>query len=162
MPTLVHLADERNLKSIRKNGIKPSIKGLGIYAMPVLPNFYASHQWLRELKSSGAKTIIGVYFKLDVHEMVYVGRYNKHHQLLPLGEAFKKIMELDDPIGYELIINRKIEPKAISRIKFLPQVVGWRYFPESNNVKPCACEYCLKGTIKGRRTLNRISDNNQL
>ena len=155
MPTLVHLADQRNAESNRKNGIKPIIKGLGIYAMPVMQNFYLSHQWLRELKSNGAKTIVGVYFKMDSAEMVYVGRYNKRHQLVNLGTAIKMIMEAEDALGYEIIINRKIGPKEISKIKHLPQVIGWRYFPESNNVRPCYCEFCLKGTIKGRKTLNR-------
>src|SRR5690606_29938744 len=106
MPTLVHLADERNSEATRKNRIKPINKSLGIYAMPVMQNFYLSHQWLRELKSSGAKNIIGVYFKVDSAEMVYAGRYNKKHQLVNLGTAIKMIMEAEDALGYEIIINR--------------------------------------------------------
>ena len=125
--------------------------------MPVLENFFITHQWLRELKRSGAKTFIGVYFKLDSSEMVYAGKYGEQHKHLPLGEAIREIMGLEDPLGYELIIDRKIEPKEIVKIKNLPQKVGWRYYPGSNNKRPCACEYCMKGTIKGRKTKERLN-----
>lgn len=60
MPILVHLADERVVTSIRKNGIKIGKDQQGIFCMPVLQNFYVSHQWLRELKRGGARTFIGV------------------------------------------------------------------------------------------------------
>jgi hypothetical protein len=73
MPTLVHLADERASNKILIGGVKAGKNGKGIYCMPVLQNFFITHQWLRELKRSGAKTFIGVYFKLDSSEMVYAG-----------------------------------------------------------------------------------------
>jgi len=125
--------------------------------MPVLPNFYVSHQWLRELKTTGVKSYIGVYFKLPSSEMVYAGRYGKPHKHITLGEAIREIMSLEDPLGYELIINRKIVPSEITKIKNLPQNIGWRYFPGSHNKKPCNCEYCLRGSIKGRKTLKRLN-----
>ena len=156
MPTLVHIADERETASILNAGIRPRVKGAGVYCMPVLPNFYVSHQWLRELKRSGPKTYVGVYFKLSSDEMVFAGRYNEKHRHLRLGDAIGEIMSLDDPLGYELIIDRKIEPKEISSIRHLSQTLGWRYSPKSNGKRPCACEYCLRGTIKGRRTKNRL------
>ncbi|RYE59023.1 MAG: hypothetical protein EOP48_02185 [Sphingobacteriales bacterium] len=65
-------------------------------------------------------------------------------------------MSLEDPLGYELIIDRKISAEEISRIKNLPQTIGWRYFPGSHDNKPCNCEYCLRGSIKGRKTKNRL------
>jgi hypothetical protein len=157
MPTLVHLADERDATSIFKNGIKTGKLSSGIYCMPVLPNFYITHQWLRELKSNGVKTYIGVYFKLASDENVFAVKYNQEHKQLTLGEAIKEIMEIDDPLGYELIILRKITSKEIASIKHLPQTLGWRYMPESHDVKPCACEFCLKGTIKGKRTWTRLN-----
>lgn len=158
MPTLVHLTDEKNSARIKSSGLSPGKIGSGIFAMPVLPNFYVSHQWLRELKRSGARTYVGVYFKVPSSELVYAGKYNKRHRHIKLREAIKEIMELEDPLGYELILDRKIEPKEIIRIKHLPQKVGWRYFPESHNTKPCNCEYCLRGTINGKKTFNRLND----
>ena len=156
MPTLVHLADEREMASILNADIKPRVKGAGVYCMPVLPNFYVSHQWLRELKRGGAKTYVGVYFKVSSKEMVIAGRYNEKHRVVKLGDAIKEIMSLDDPLGYELIIDRKIEAKEISGIRHLSQNLGWRYWPTSHGKRPCACEYCLRGSIKGRRTKERL------
>jgi hypothetical protein len=122
----------------------------------VLPNFYISHPWLRKLKRSGAKTYIGVYFKVAFSEMVYAGRHGKPHKHTTLGDAIKEIMLLEDPLGYELIIDKKISADEISNIRNLPQTIGWRYFPESHIKKPCNCEYCLRGSIKGRKTKNRL------
>jgi hypothetical protein len=157
MAILVHLADEKDAEKIRHGGIKIRKNGTGVFCMPVLPNFYVSHQWIRELKRWGAKTFVGVYFKIDSSEMVYAGRFNYEHRRVTLGDAIREIMELEDPLGYELIIDRKIEPKEIANIKHLPQNVGWRYFPGSNRKMPCACEYCLKGTIKGKKLRTRLS-----
>lgn len=54
MALFVHLTPEKNIKSIKRNGIKLSgnknFGQRGVYAMPVIQNFYISHQWLRELK----------------------------------------------------------------------------------------------------------------
>jgi hypothetical protein len=61
MPILVHLADEREKASIKRNGIKIGKDRNGIFCMPVLPNFYISNQWLRELK--GRQMELGVAIK---------------------------------------------------------------------------------------------------
>lgn len=146
MPTLVHLANERNAAMIPKNGIVISKHSIGIYCMPVLPNFYVTHQWLRELKRGGAKTFVGVYFKVSLKEVVFAGKYGLDHHQMKLGESIAEILNMEDPLGYELIIDRKIMPSEILRIKHLPQVLGWRYMPNSHNRRPCSCELCLKGT----------------
>lgn len=151
MPTLVHLADERDSKKILNAGIKVRKNGQGVYCMPVLPDFYVTHQWLRELKRFGAKSIVGVYFKIDSSELVYAGKFSEPHKHISLGEAIKEIMSLKDPLGYELIIDRKIEAKEIIKIKPLPHNVGWRYLPGSNGTIPCTCEFCLRSRIKGKR-----------
>jgi hypothetical protein len=158
MPILVHLADEKHSKKILNGGIKIGRTRKGIYCMPVLPNFYVTHQWLRELKSSGAKTLVGVYFRVDTSELVYAGKFSKPHRHIPLGEAIKEIMTLDDPLGYELIIDRKIESVEIIKIKHLSQIIGWRYMPDSHLKKPCTCEFCTKGTIKGNRLRKKAKD----
>lgn len=151
MPTLVHLADEREASSIKSNGIKIGKYRHGIYCMPVLANFYLSHQWLRELKRSGVKTFVGVYFKMDSKVKVFAGRYNEAHRYIDLGEAIKEIQSIDNPLGYEIIVDRKIEAKEISKIKALPQNIGWRYVPGSNGRKPCSCNFCIKSSIKASR-----------
>jgi hypothetical protein len=50
-----HLARAKDEASIRHGGVKPTrvTNGLsGVYAMAVLPSYFASHQWLRELVGS--------------------------------------------------------------------------------------------------------------
>lgn len=151
MPTLVHLADERESASIKRNGIKIGKYRQGIFCMPVLQNFYVSHQWLRELKRRGVKTFVGVYFKVDSKTKVFAGKYTTEHKHIELGQAIKEIKALEDPLGYEIIIDRKIEAKEIEKIKQLPQNIGWRYQPGANGKRPCSCDYCIKSTIKANR-----------
>ncbi|MFT3948560.1 MAG: hypothetical protein QM763_16475 [Agriterribacter sp.] len=117
MPILVHLADERDAKRILKSGIKPGKYSTGISCMPVLPDFYITHQWLRELKRNGVKTYIGVYFRLPSSQMVFAGKYNQEHKHITLGQAVKEIMGVADPLGYELIIDRKIEFRCAWRLR---------------------------------------------
>lgn len=151
MPTLVHLADEREAAAIKRNGIKIGKYGSGVFCMPVMQNFYVSHQWLRELKRRGVKTFVGVYFKLDSKTKVFAGKYNDKHKHIELGQAIEEISELEDPLGYEIIIDRKIEAKEITAIKSLPQNIGWRYKPGSKGTRPCSCEYCIRTSIKANR-----------
>ena len=150
MPTLVHLADERESSNIKTNGIKIGKRMKGVFCMPVMQNFYVSHQWLRELKRFGGNTFVGVYFKVDSSEKVFAGKFNEPHRHIELGEAIKEILSIEDPLGYELIICRKIEAKEIHKIKSLPQTIGWRYKPGSNGKKPCGCDYCQIGKIKAK------------
>jgi hypothetical protein len=151
MPTLVHLADEREASNIKRSGIKIGKYRQGIFCMPVLQNFYLSHQWLRELKRRGVKTFIGVYFKVDSKTKVFAGKYNTEHKHIELGQAIKELQTLDDPLGYEIIIDRKIEAKEVEKIKSLPQNVGWRYKPRANGQRPCSCDYCIRSSIKANR-----------
>jgi hypothetical protein len=46
------------------------------------------------------------------------------------------------------LIPRKILAKEITRIYTPPQLVGWRYTPESKGTRPCGCDYCTRGGIK--------------
>ena len=151
MPLLVHLTDEKETASIIKNGIKIGKYRKGIYYMPVMPNFYISHQWLRELKRFKGNTFVGVYFKVSGSQKVFAGKFNEPHKNITLNEAIKEIQSVQDPLGYELIIDRKIEQKEVHKIQHLPQTIGWRYKPGSNGKKPCSCDYCQKGKIKASR-----------
>jgi hypothetical protein len=81
MAMFVHIADGRVASSLRRTGIRlppehprrPS----GVFAMPILQSYFVSHQWLRELKRRGARTLIGVYFRIPDGEPVIVGHFRE-------------------------------------------------------------------------------------
>lgn len=54
-------------------------------------------------------------------------------------------MKADNPLGYEIIIPRTIQTEEIHRIRNIPQVLGWRYFPEAHGKAPCVCLCCERG-----------------
>jgi hypothetical protein len=152
----VHIADARSSASFARAGIRlPRVRPgypTGVFAMPVLKDYFASHQWLRELKRRGARTLVGVYFRVPSSEPVLVGHYRQAHAPMTAGRAARVIMEAEDPRGYEVIVPRKIEPKAIHAIRAVHRVVGWRYYPEAKGKKPfCGCQSCTRGEIKSRR-----------
>lgn len=159
MALFVHLAPEKESDSIRRAGIKPRrlkrplVEGYHriVFAMPVTDQFYVSHQWLRELKRSGQRTMVGVYFRTPDDQPVMMGHYNQNHQALTAVEAVGMIFHAEQPEGFEVIFPRKIEPTEITHIKSLPQLIGWRYYPEAKGRKPCGCPYCTKGDIKSKR-----------
>lgn len=160
MALFVHLAPENESAAIRRAGIKPRRIGAGahegyeriVFAMPVTTNFYISHQWLRELKRRGDRTIVGVYFRLPKDEKVMVGHYNESHAEMTANEAAGLIFNLEDAEGFEVVIPRKIEADEIHDIRALPQVLGWRYYPAAKGHKPCGCPVCIgRGEINSRR-----------
>jgi hypothetical protein len=155
MVMFVHLTAEKQVKTILRNGItrlrKSRIAGQkGIYAMPVMRNFFVSHQWLRELRRRGRGTIAGIYFRVPDDEPVWLGHYNQAHQRMTAAEAVAAFHEAEPAEGFEVVIPRRIEPKEIHRVRMLPQVVGWRYYPGSHNKRPCGCPYCQRGNYGAR------------
>jgi hypothetical protein len=150
MPLLVHLTSEKNVRHILRSGIKEA-KYRGVYCMPVLPNYYISHQWLRELKRNGQRTYVAVYFRVSDQEIVSFGRYNQKHAQIPLSEAIQQLMTIADPLGYEMILSRTVRPQEIQRVRHIRQVMGWRYMPHAHGKPFCRCSYCIgRGQIKGR------------
>jgi hypothetical protein len=160
MPVFVHLTSEKNARSILRNGINRMRKEVvwargarpgGIFAMPVTRNFYNSHQWLRELKRGPRTTIVGVYFRIPGEESVWVGHYNRAHRQMTAAAAVALIMRSDNREGYQVIIPRRIGKEEIHRLKHLPQVTGWRYYPGAHRRRPCA--FCVQRGEYGARRL---------
>ncbi|HEY6250367.1 MAG TPA: hypothetical protein VI685_10425 [Candidatus Angelobacter sp.] len=152
---LVHLTAEKNVKRILRNGIsrarkKPS-SPYGIFAMPVTRNFYVSHQWLRELKRRGQGPIAAVYFRIPDDEDVWVGHYNRSHQKMRAASALALIAQQSSAEGYEVIVPRKVMHSQVHRVKRLPQVIGWRYYPDSHGKRPCGCPFCQRGNYGARK-----------
>ncbi len=152
MPILVHIADEKNAARIKRSGIAPSKVFKVVFFMPVVQSHFVSHQWLRELKRGGTNVMVGVYFRLSSDEMVWAGRYNEKHLQLSLGQAIKNLTARADPLGFEIFIERKILPDEITRIRHLPQNIGWRHQPDAHGKPPCPCPRCLfKGSFGAQK-----------
>jgi hypothetical protein len=124
--------------------------------MSILPNFMVTHQWLRELKRNGQRTFLGVRFRIQDKESVWVGHFSQPHQQMSASQAMAFLMHLSDPLGYEVIIPRKITPGEIKSVNYIPQFIGWRYSPTVRNHGYCGCPYCIGyGGIKSRRKRER-------
>ena len=155
MAMFVHLTAEKNVNRILRNGISrlrrmPNTPH-GIFAMPVTRNFYVSHQWLRELRRRGQGPIVAIYFRVPDDDDVWVGHYNRSHQRMTAARALALIAEQSSPQGYEVIVPGKITESQIHRVKRLPQVLGWRYYPDSHGKKPCGCPVCQRGNYGARK-----------
>lgn len=157
MPHFIHLADDQKVGLIRKNGIIASKifdrDQKGVFATPVTPHYYLSHQWLRELKRSGISTISAIQFHIADDVEVVIGRYNEDHIAMTAAEAVKVFMEHESGLGLEIIIPKSIPAKAIARVYNPKQICGWRYYPEAHadDRKPCGCPYCQRGQINNRK-----------
>lgn len=172
MPILDHLTSHKNISRVTRSGIlgqkayiyceleqqKYQLITKAIYCLPVLQNYYLTHQWLRELKRGGQNNFVGIYFRLNSEELVWVGRYNQPHIQVTVDRAIALIMSQSDTQGCEIVVPRSIHSKERHKIKYLPQITGWRYYPALHTNKPtCACPVCIpKGSIKSRRLRERL------
>jgi hypothetical protein len=158
----VHLTPESSATRIQRNGIACLRKPFGerpggIFAMPVTRNFYVSHQWLRELKRRGGNTMVGVYFRVPDDEVVWVGHYRQSHRSMTAAQAAAAFMGAENREGWEVIIPRRIAAREIHRVRTLPQVLGWRFFPEAKGKPPyCTCKYCTGGEYGAARLRVRL------
>lgn len=162
MAMFVHLAPESRVALIRRNGITRLRRAAGdfpggVFAVPVTRNFYLSHQWLRELKRRNQGSIAGVYFRVPDEERVWVGHYRQAHHWLSAAKAVAEFAAAEDPQGWEVIVPRRIQAAELHRVRQLPQVIGWRFSPESKG-KPvfCTCKFCIRGEYGARRLRERL------
>lgn len=154
---LTHLTPEKFAALIRRNGIAARSRNgwnqRGVYAMPIGPDFMASHQWLRELRRKGQRTFVAIDFTIPDDELVWVGHYSAPHVELPAAAAANLIHQAESPLGYEIVVSRRVTPNEISRVRSVPQVVGWRYHPDAHGQTPCGCRACVPGGRFGDRKL---------
>jgi hypothetical protein len=158
MAVFVHFTDENNKKSVIKNGIRMETihyknVNKGIFCMPVIPDFYATHQWVRELKQyNSGNEIIAIYFKILDDEIILYGKYNEEMRKTTAAKAHNIFMNLEDKMGFQAIVVRKIFSNEIIKVKNIPQIIGWRHFPKSHERKRCLCPACLtKGSYNSMK-----------
>ena len=152
MAAFVHIADEKNGSLIAKNGIRAGRRG--VFCAPVARDFSITHQWSRELKRRGARSLICVQFRIPDDELVSVGIYNGKKVSMTAAEAVSTAANHTAPMGLEVIFPRGILPKEIGRIYPAPRVVGWRYYPSAKGKLPfCHCRACNRGEIRAQRLI---------
>jgi hypothetical protein len=155
MAMFVHLTSEKNAKRIARSGIRlrrsPVPEGRVVFAMPATQNYYVSNQWLRELKRSGQRTFVAVYFRIPDEQTVLVGHYGSEHVSVTASEAVGIVSKAEIAEGYEVLVPRRIEPSEIHAVRHANQVTGWRYRPGSHDQRPCGCSYCQRGQVGARK-----------
>jgi hypothetical protein len=96
MPILTHLAPEKDAKAIDRTGIKAASSGhgtpKGVFCMAIMPNYFATHQWLRELKRRGDRTMVAVDFRLRSAERAWFGHYGRPHSETTVGRAIRMLL----------------------------------------------------------------------
>lgn len=171
MARFIHLAPEPLVKRIERNGIQPTrLRGWpdahpmsaidrAVWAFPVTPSYTVSHQWLRELKRFGVRTMAGIVFRLDDEERVYARHYSQAPQPMTAAEAVGLVLAQADPMGWEVMVPRRIRPAEIVGVRHLPQKTGWRTVPDRNRVIVCDCPQCITpGTVKSARRRAQFED----
>jgi hypothetical protein len=158
MTQFVHLFDSKIINRIAKGGILAAKTRLdhekGFYCTPVSMDFYRTHQWLRELKRSGVRSMHAVQFNLAPNMMVWIGRYNGDYIKVTAAAAAKIFHEHDNGLGLEVIVPKNLPKSSITRIYQPTQVAGWRIHPQAKGKKPfCGCRYCNRGEINAYRVI---------
>ncbi|HEX4124549.1 MAG TPA: hypothetical protein VHY37_07460 [Tepidisphaeraceae bacterium] len=162
MAMFVHLAPESRVATIRRNGIARLRAAAGqtpkgVFAVPVTRNFYVSHQWLRELKRRSQGTISAVYFRISDDQPVWVGHYGRAHRWLSAAAAVAEVSAAEDPLGWGVVIPRRIGAGEIHRTRNLSQVIGWRFHPKAKGKPPfCTCKFCTRGEYGAAKLRARL------
>ncbi len=141
MVSFIHIANRNDEESIVKNGIRsPKHKtGVrGVYAVPVIISHLTTHQWARELKRRGIRSLRCVQFRIPDGEYVLAGKYNGEKLQMTASEAAAAFLKHTDPMGLEAIVPRSIIPKEITRTHPAPRITGWRYYAAAKGKKPTA------------------------
>lgn len=159
MAQFTHLTDARDVPSIRRNGIRRQrhfkLEFKAVFALPIVEDYAVSHQWLRELRRFRSRHILGIHFRLPDEERVWIGYYYCEPRRVTAAEAVAMIRHASDPFGYEVIIPRSIRADEIHRVYAVNTVVGWRYFPNAHERRPCTCHTCMVGDFRGRKIKER-------
>ncbi|TXK35135.1 hypothetical protein [Nonomuraea sp. C10] len=146
MAMLVHITAAKNTRSVRRAGIRAVSSARsgpsGVYCLPVLPSYQITHQWVRELRRGGQRTLVAVYFRVPDDEPVEVGHYAHVPRQMTSAEATALIAAQVDARGYQFFLSRPVAAAEIHRIRSVNQATGWRYMPDAHGRPPCACPIC--------------------
>jgi hypothetical protein len=160
LPRFVHLAPAA-AERIARRGIagapvtltseqRPIDLRRGVFAMPWLPDFSATHQWLRELRRWRDGRMVAVHFRVPRGEEVYVGRFGAPHARTTASKAVAWVQA--SPAGAEVVVPRSILLREVVDLHTVTQLVGWTDTPEATQHFDYVCRVCLP---HGRRDRHR-------
>ena len=125
MAMFVHFAPVSELASIKRHGLRARRKSRGVYVVPATPDFYASHQWLRELRRChGNATLMAIYFRVAGDTPALYGRYGGPHAIGTADMAVAALMTAEQPLGFETILDGPFPPSVITSYRTVRQVTG--------------------------------------
>ena len=160
MATFVHIAPESLISAIKRSGIAATRfptghnPRKGVFCFPVLPDFFHTHQWLHELRRRSREKLCGIYFRIPDTHIVHLGRFGKPHQELNAVEAIRYLQSCT-ALGIQVIVPRSVSRQDVLRIKPLPQIVGWRLYPEAKGTQPL---WPSPGTFGADKLRKQIED----
>jgi len=88
--------------------------------MPVVPDFAATHQWVRELRRWQGERVVAIHLSLPRDEPVYVGRYGKPHELGTLGDAIGWVRR--NQAGAQMVVPRSITAREVCAVREISQL----------------------------------------
>src|SRR5690348_15142445 len=110
MADFVHITTDRAARRIVRTGMAARSRGWsgerGFYAMPVLPSFALTHQWVRELRRWRPGVLVAVHVRVPDAEPVLVGHYGQVPAAMPAAQAVALVRDLTDPRGHEVFVPR--------------------------------------------------------
>ena len=95
--------------------------------------------------------VVRVHFQIPDSELVWVGRCNEQPQGMTAAHAAAHLMSQAAVTGLEVIFPRRIIPTENFGVSRLPQLIGWRHYPDAHGKRPWACECCQKGQCGSRK-----------
>ncbi|WP_436530185.1 HEAT repeat domain-containing protein [Actinoplanes sp. HUAS TT8] len=153
MSRFVHLTPARLTAKVRRAGL-----GSPVFCFPVLPSHTLTYQWARELRRRGPRNFVAVTFALPDDEPVQIGHYGKEREAVTAARAVAMLRSMENPMGYEVIVPRRVTARDVRTIRPAPRITGWRYMPAAHGRKPCACPGCLGRGEFGAARLRRRFD----
>lgn len=157
MARYVHITNPEAARSIERSGIRLGRHSQKVWLMPHTADFFSTHQWARELVSRAPGRRVAVDVKLPNDELVLFGRYNGEKMELTAAAAVGALMELASPLGYEVILTRKIQASEVVGTRSIP-FVGWRHYPGAHGHQPCPNPCCNGGEYKSADIRRRLQD----
>ncbi|HWA01515.1 MAG TPA: hypothetical protein VG841_14500 [Caulobacterales bacterium] len=144
------------LGRVRREMSGARLRRQAVFCFPVLESHTLTHQWTREVLKWRRQPLIAVYFRVPDNEPVLCGRFANPACAISAAEAVRVIRNhIEDPRGFEVIVQRAVAPREIHRIAPVRGVIGWRHYPDAHGCKPCGCPYCQRGEPNSRKLRQR-------